>query len=375
MQQNALTTLFPILPEKLPLLREYLEEIGKDIEHNPHVRFRETPSTHFARWVILDQQPETGPRLYFSACYDGEFRSYIAEVSSNLGKGMEPIWCCCEGYISGSVSNPDLFAKFLEPHSYEPGIFIVAFPNLTARQILSNVETRELMDGFLDTIQGKVPAESEPSLRPEPTSVRPGTGKHVESVSEGFIAKLIDWLVGVRAGALTPNTMLTTGAKLFEIEDIVVQNQMTIISKVKPGLWPHLLIRAFLWLGRLLDKPSSAGQFSGLSTIHFARWVLIDKGENLLFESNYDGSWESYIDDFGDHAAVGMNAVWGNCVGFPKGGCLDIESFKQVIRANQHPAQVFYSAYPNETVRNIAQDLSLRNAVRGASEFASGLYL
>jgi len=174
---------------------------------------------------------------------------------------------------------------------------------------------------------------------------------------------------------MTPNTMLSTGSKLIEIEDIVVQNQMTIVSKVKPGMWPRLLLRIFLRLGRRFDSPSSTGQFSGLSTIHFARWVLIDNGDNLLFESNYDGSWESYIDDFGDHAAMGMNAVWGNCVGFPKGGCLDIESFKQVIRANQHPAQVFYSAYPNVTVENIAQDLSLRNAVSAASKFVSGSYV
>lgn len=375
MRQNAITAFIPILPARLPSLRSYLEEIGSDIENNPHVRFRETPSTHFARWVILDQQQDIRPRLYFSACYDGEFYPYLAELTSKLGKGMEAIWSCCDGYISGSASTAEEFASFLDPHLYQPGIFLIAFPGLTASQILQNAKTREQVESALDTIQGKLLSRSEPLPWVTPTAIQPHTGNPSKHYFQGFLAKLIDWSVGVRPGAATPNTRLTTQAELVEIEDMVVQNQMTIISKVKPGLWPRLLLRFFLYIGRSLDKASSTGQFSGLSTIHFARWVLIDNGENLLFESNYDGSWESYIDDFGDHAAVGMNAVWGNCLGFPKGGCLDIESFKQVIRANQHPAQVFYSAYPNQTVANIAHDLNLSDAVRSASQFASGSYV
>src|SRR3712207_8144952 len=42
------------------------------------------------------------------------------------------------------------------------------------------------------------------------------------------------------------------------------------------------------------------------------RSAIVDRGKYLLFESNYDGTWENYIDDFVDYASAGMNAIWGN---------------------------------------------------------------
>ena len=104
-----------------------------------------------------------------------------------------------------------------------------------------------------------------------------------------------------------------------------------------------------LWVGSGAGKKSN-GALSGISTIHFARWVIIDNGTKLLFESNYDGSWERYIDDFIDKASVGLNAIWGNCPEYPR-GCCDIEAFKKSIRDNQVPSQFFYSAYPETTGR------------------------
>ena len=107
---------------------------------------------------------------------------------------------------------------------------------------------------------------------------------------------------------------------------------------------------------------------------------MIDNGNNILFESNFDGSWENYIDDFVDHASVGMNVIWGNCIGFPKGGSKDIESFKSYIRNNQTSAQLFYSAYKDLTVRNILTDLSISNEVSelsspgGKQNFIMGYY-
>jgi len=342
--------------------------IGDDVENNLFVRFRDTPSTHFARWVILDDLAE--PRLYFSACYDGTFESYLAEITSKLGAGMEAIWTCCKGYYIRSASNPKEFAEFLLPYSFQPNILLVAFPGLSARQIIENIEFRTVFDDWLDTVKPCSHGELASPL----SSLAVASQSNQRS---GCFAKIVgsvtDWLVGVHPGATTPNAQTTTKKQLTDMEDRVVQNQMTIISNVKKGFWPRLLLRFFLFIGQF-NKASATGQLSGLSTIHFARWVLIDDGNTLLFESNYDGSWESYIDDFGDHVATSMNAVWGNCEGFPKGGCLDIEYFKQLIRSHQHPAQVFFSAYPNQTVKNISSDLALRKAFASASSFMSGTY-
>ena len=35
-----------------------------------------------------------------------------------------------------------------------------------------------------------------------------------------------------------------------------------------------------------------------MSTIQFARWVFLDGGKRVIFTSNYDGSLDSYMDDF-----------------------------------------------------------------------------
>jgi hypothetical protein len=363
MTQNALTALIPILPGQLPKLKNFLEGIGEDVENNPCVRFRETPSTHFARWVILNEAQS--PRLYFSACYDGTFADYMLELTSKLGTGMEPIWTCCQGYPSHAAAQAKEFTDFLLPHCMPPDIFLISFPGLTARQIIRNIAFREMFDDCLDTARPgpwKKVTLSAPMVR-TPSAL----GKCLGNLT----GRITDWLVGVNRDAPARQTLPTTQTHLAAAEDKVVQNQMTILSPVKKGFWPRTLLRFFLFIGRF-NKPSPEGQFSGLSTIHFARWVLIDGGDNLLFESNYDGSWENYIDDFGDHAASGMNAVWANCVDFPRKGCLDIEAFKEGIRKYQHPAQFFYSAYPRQTVRNIATDLRLRTQLAAAAPFMSG---
>ncbi len=369
-KQNILTVLVPILPSQLMVLKKYLDEIGNDIENNSKLRFRDSQSTHFARWVIIDSISEIKPLLYFSACFDGELDAYIAELSSKIGDGMEGIWLCCEGYTSKSAKNPKKFKEFLDPYSYDARISLVAFPGLTVRKIFRNSGIRKLVDDSLDAIQDRVFPET-PSIM---NAVLPAKHSYMKKFLDEVLSRLVDCVVGVRRGVVPSNTMIKTDKNIVKMEDMVIQNQLTVITKIKPGLWSRFFLKFFLFLGRKFNKPSSRGEFSGLTTIHFGRWVLFENGNYLLFESSYDGSWESYIDDFCNYASVGMNAVWGSSIGFPKGGSRDIASFKQGIRANQHPAQVFYSAYPDLTVANIATDMQLSENIAPARKYFNGSY-
>ena len=56
------------------------------------------------------------------------------------------------------------------------------------------------------------------------------------------------------------------------------------------------------------------GSLIGVSTIHFVRWVLIDDGRRLMMVSDYDGSWESYIDEFAEHDPLRAGCDLGNLV-------------------------------------------------------------
>ena len=96
---------------------------------------------------------------------------------------------------------------------------------------------------------------------------------------------------------------------------------------------------------------------AGVKTIHFARWIVLDDGRRVIFTSNYDGSLESYMDDFIDKVALGLNASFSNGVGYPRtrflffDGARREQEFKDYLRRHQIPTQVWYSAYPHLTAR------------------------
>ena len=115
---------------------------------------------------------------------------------------------------------------------------------------------------------------------------------------------------------------------------------------------------------------ANQGSLSGITSIHFARWVVIDGGKKLLFLSNYDGSWENYLDDFIDLASIGLTAIWSNTVGFPRsyflvgGGARGRECCsRHSIRQSQVPSLVWYSAYPDLSVQNIQTNAAIREGL------------
>lgn len=185
-----------------------------------------------------------------------------------------------------------------------------------------------------------------------------------------------------------------------ELEDRgpLVQNQMTHVVNVKPGLVRLVLLRGVLATGNFLTHTLFVrGILTGIATIHFARWVLIDDNRRLLFFSNYDFSWESYLGDFIDQASDGLTGIWCNTTFFPRarihtltglvrltvlvlrflpwfawlpairvfdGGARREQEFKRWTRDHQVPTQVWYSAYPRLSVTN----------VNGNTDIAQGLF-
>jgi hypothetical protein len=194
------------------------------------------------------------------------------------------------------------------------------------------------------------------------------------------VNKVLDFLLGKIIGVrLFPDVLPEPSVPSPEVDtrdeftDYLesVQNEMTVVSEIDPKQLGAT--RRVLWLVNLLSRILfNKGELGGISSIHFARWVIIDNGKNLLFESNYDGNWEQYIGDFVDKASLGMDSIWGNSaasVGYPKYGAKDLQAFKKVIIDHQVPAAVFYTAYRFDSVRNILNDLVVnRLSTAGATE-------
>jgi hypothetical protein len=107
-------------------------------------------------------------------------------------------------------------------------------------------------------------------------------------------------------------------------------------------------------------------------SIHFARWVAIDDRRRLIFASSYDGSLESYMDEFIDKVAWGLNAVFSNGAGYPRtrwlvlDGANDERAFKAFLRNRQIPTQVWYSAYDELSTINIENNAAIRAGLTGA---------
>ena len=154
--------------------------------------------------------------------------------------------------------------------------------------------------------------------------------------------------------------------RLASAEDHIVQNHMASLCYVKPGSFRRTTLKLVLYLTNLVARVSTKGKLSGLDSLHFAHWALIDDGRRLLFLTNYDGSWENYLDDFIDKAALGLTGIWSNTLNFPRtrflvlGGARDEKRFKAIARKTQAYTNVWYSAYPNLTVKGIDNNSAIR---------------
>lgn len=149
--------------------------------------------------------------------------------------------------------------------------------------------------------------------------------------------------------------------------DIGRQNHLCTFATVKPGWFRMFVLKRGLWLGAVLSRHIFVlGSLDQMSTVHFARWTLIDK--QLLFYGNYDGSWSSYLTDFSDEAWA-VNMLWGNTIGFPQtkgivgAGARDLDGFQMQAVTHYAPAQVFYSRYPDHSLINLVRYLEFRDGL------------
>jgi len=121
--------------------------------------------------------------------------------------------------------------------------------------------------------------------------------------------------------------------------------------------------------------PSGLAGLLGLSIIHFARWVIIkrnqwpDLGQGkqnlqndyMLFCSNFNGTWDQYIDAFSDGIPNGLDLFWFTSTQYPHS--IPITPFKDYIRANQIDTDYYYNATPGAAQRDIKSALRIRRAI------------
>jgi hypothetical protein len=146
---------------------------------------------------------------------------------------------------------------------------------------------------------------------------------------------------------------------------------MNVVTPIRP--WLTWIQRLGYMIGRAI--PAFALPLLGLEFIHFARWVIVkrdqwpDLGQGkqklgndyLLFSSNFNGTWDQYLDAFSDGNPIGVDGAWIASTQFPQS--IPSTPFKDYIRVNQIDADYYYNATPGAEQRDIKAALRVRRAI------------
>ena len=152
--------------------------------------------------------------------------------------------------------------------------------------------------------------------------------------------------------------------------------------------WKTPILRAVFWVIGTLGVPRKDQEnLANLSFIHFARWVIIPRGafprlsdeqppeslhyDYLLFCSNFNGTWEQYIDAFSEVIPGGMNNIWRWSTRYP--GSRPITPFLGYIAQNQYDNDYYYNATPGATTSDILRALELQTRLAAFIATSQGL--
>ncbi|WP_263355733.1 hypothetical protein [Acidicapsa ligni] len=158
---------------------------------------------------------------------------------------------------------------------------------------------------------------------------------------------------------------------------------MNAITPMRP--WKTWILRAIFFV---LDhiKPLQADLIN-LSFIQFARWVIVPRNrfphldesqkqeslqyDYLLFFSNFNGTWNQYIDAFSAVLSKGLDLIWRWSEKFP--GSTPVTIFKEYIARVQFDTDYYYTAYPNATANDVKSAHIVVQAVNTLSHDAQSL--
>jgi hypothetical protein len=99
--------------------------------------------------------------------------------------------------------------------------------------------------------------------------------------------------------------------------------------------------------------------------------AMVTPGKGILAADESSGTIKKRFDaikvesteenrDFSQTTPEGMDLIFGNCDGYPAGGCRDFEAFKAYVRKFQVPTDLFYAAYPESSVKAVMEGLRVK---------------
>jgi hypothetical protein len=158
---------------------------------------------------------------------------------------------------------------------------------------------------------------------------------------------------------------------------------LNVITPMKT--WKTWLLRLVFFI--LWNVKHLQNDLINLSFIQFARWVIIPRNsfpylggnqkreslkyDYLLFFSNFNGTWNQYIDAFSAVLSKGLNLIWRWSEKYP--GSVPITPFKQYIAQVQFDTDYYYTAYPQATANDVKSAHIVQQALNTLSSKAESL--
>lgn len=422
-----------VRPDRKEELENLLQEVAGDPAGNAVLPFAHFSGVHFASLNVCERE-NSGPRppvdLIFEVNCDDDYGSLVDTLDATGGPGLRSILSCCFGYHPES---PTAARDFLVRKAHFPNAWHAGNTERTVRQILAEQELAAALQQELDGMRAAPEwplskaaivrglraraSESFPwALTPPAPSAQAAAYRFALSLPRvvpvvAVIVLIALYMIsrpvfcgvlalGVAAAVMALGAFVTfllvlvvhenlddraaveRGPLRFDpdhvtelgrAEDFGCQNHLASLIDVKAGIFRRATLWGVLFLVNILARFSKPGELSGIPSIHFAHWTMTNDGKRLLFLSNFDNSWGSYLDDFTDKAALGLTGVWTNTRDFPhtrllvKEGAADGARFKIWARMAQCPTRVFYRAYPSLSVAGIERNTAIRAGLSQAN--------
>jgi hypothetical protein len=402
--QDSFTIAAQVRPGQVQALRDLLATMtaqpGTADPHNALIPFARFEQLHYGRLVVLDDLclgdlaaygtsfPDAPIWLVFLGDCDGRAAEAIQAIARDAAPGLRQIYAHCTDF------SPDVdLGRWMQAHAIPAAVAYVNWVGRTVQNVRQEASLHAALRAHLPTAPtGPARVQREQLIAAvraggkAPTPIPPTPpvwlAMHILYLIAAALV-LIAFLPIAIVGAvpyllylrhretvdppITPRPDPAHVATLAMREDHLIGNQFSAFGSVKPGRFRLWTLIFLLWVVNQSTRFIYVrGLLARVGTIHFARWVFLDDRRRLLFASNYDGSLDSYMDDFINKVAFGLNLVFSNGIGYPRArflvldGASDEQAFKNYIRRHQLPTEVWYKAYPDLSAADLAHNLRIR---------------
>ena len=416
MPQSNVFVAAPLKAEREAELRNLLASMnvapGQVNPNNSLFPFAQFDRLHFARFLILQDGTLDDihdayclPRqnypllLAFIADVDGDADDFRKDLATRAGSGLQRIFACCEGFAPDS----DL-ERWMKDHEQPPAASYVNWVGRSVQQIHEDDALRLALETHLQNNEalfvGKSPQATHKLLRDfardENLAGRLKLTDDPTTPILWWLRKVIHFFaVPLLLLALSPLLLLylpvflyqlrsrekrdpeiaprpdaNHEADLAQLEDIYVTNQFSAMGSIKPGVFRRWTLMFLLWLVNYAARHFFVrGHLARVPTIHFARWVFLNDKRRMIFASNYDGSLDSYMDDFINKVGWGLNLAFSNGIGYRTSnwlvldGSKDEQKFKYFLRRHQMPTQVWYDAHPGLSAFDLKRNMLIHRGI------------